>query len=470
MSKTTAQSTTATGAAAALAVGFFCLANSASSAADLGGTCCADLEERIAELEATTLRTGTRKVKLAISGHVNEAVLFWNDGQNSDAYVVTNENKRTRFRLLGEAKVNEDWKAGFRQEIGIRGANGRRVNQDDARALPDTGLDLMHNWFYVLSKTFGKLSVGQTPTSAEGITELTLSGTADVVKYSDVEDMAGGFFLRRKGVAGHDGLSALPMFRLINNTGSQPGEGFRRRAVRYETPALAGVTGSASIGEDDYWDAAIRYAGEFSGFRISAGIAYGYSNEIRVDQSQPGFECLAQGGIIASGDSDARCHQLGGSLAIYHDPTGLFASVAAGQLTDDLITGSTRFAGTNADGESTFWAMQGGIEPKLVSLGKTTFYGEYYKDDGGANARRTLAAEDAINPFGANSRIFATELEMYGAGVIQQIDAASMSLYTLYRHYSPEVDVLSGKTGAGVTGSVAIDGIDVLMTGGLIKF
>ena len=33
-----------------------------AQAADLGGNCCADLEERVAELEATTVRKGNRKV------------------------------------------------------------------------------------------------------------------------------------------------------------------------------------------------------------------------------------------------------------------------------------------------------------------------------------------------------------------------------------------------------------------------
>jgi len=37
-------------------------------AADLGGNCCVDLEERIAELEPTTARKGNRKVTLTISG------------------------------------------------------------------------------------------------------------------------------------------------------------------------------------------------------------------------------------------------------------------------------------------------------------------------------------------------------------------------------------------------------------------
>ena len=40
-------------------------------AADLGGDCCADLEERVAELEATTVRKGNKKVKVELYGRVN---------------------------------------------------------------------------------------------------------------------------------------------------------------------------------------------------------------------------------------------------------------------------------------------------------------------------------------------------------------------------------------------------------------
>ncbi|HRX83244.1 MAG TPA: hypothetical protein P5307_29465, partial [Pirellulaceae bacterium] len=53
---------------------------SSANAADLGGDCCADLEERVAELEATTARKGNRKVSLTISGWVAEQVMWWDDG------------------------------------------------------------------------------------------------------------------------------------------------------------------------------------------------------------------------------------------------------------------------------------------------------------------------------------------------------------------------------------------------------
>ena len=84
------------------------------------GNCCADLEERVAELEATTARKGNRKVKLTVSGHVNEAVIFWDDGDEKNHYVVSNNNSRTRFRFVGDAKINDRWSAGYLLEIGAR--------------------------------------------------------------------------------------------------------------------------------------------------------------------------------------------------------------------------------------------------------------------------------------------------------------------------------------------------------------
>src|SRR5262249_209825 len=71
--------------AIAAALGLVVSAGSAS-AADLGGNCCADLEERIAELEATTVRKGNRKMSLTISGQVDRVVTWYDDSKTSVAY------------------------------------------------------------------------------------------------------------------------------------------------------------------------------------------------------------------------------------------------------------------------------------------------------------------------------------------------------------------------------------------------
>ena len=57
------------------------------SAADLGGDCCAVLEERIADLEATTARKGNRKVSLRVSGYVAQEITWWDDGGESNIYL-----------------------------------------------------------------------------------------------------------------------------------------------------------------------------------------------------------------------------------------------------------------------------------------------------------------------------------------------------------------------------------------------
>ena len=70
--------------AIAVATGML-LSMGAAFAADLGGNCCADLEERIAELEATTARKGTRKTSLEIWGSINKMVVAWDDGINHNS-------------------------------------------------------------------------------------------------------------------------------------------------------------------------------------------------------------------------------------------------------------------------------------------------------------------------------------------------------------------------------------------------
>ena len=85
-----------------------------ASAADLGGNCCADLEERIAELEATTARKGNRKVSLTVSGWVAEQVLYWDDGAQRAAYVGgIGTTLATHVKFTGQATIMPGWYAGL---------------------------------------------------------------------------------------------------------------------------------------------------------------------------------------------------------------------------------------------------------------------------------------------------------------------------------------------------------------------
>ena len=72
-------------AALGLTLGGFAFKATPAQAADLGGDCCADLEERVAELEATTVRKGNKKVSVTLSGWVVKSMNYWDDGDDRPA-------------------------------------------------------------------------------------------------------------------------------------------------------------------------------------------------------------------------------------------------------------------------------------------------------------------------------------------------------------------------------------------------
>ena len=79
-----------------------------AKATDFGGDCCTDLEDRVAELEAMTVRKGNQNVSVTIYGNVNKAVLFWDDGHEKGTYTVDNNYQDTRFGFTGSAKIKGD--------------------------------------------------------------------------------------------------------------------------------------------------------------------------------------------------------------------------------------------------------------------------------------------------------------------------------------------------------------------------
>src|SRR5512134_84045 len=85
----------------------------AATSADSAGSCCADLEDRIAELEATAARKGNQKVEVKVLGVVNRALLFWDDGVEHNVYGVDSPQDGSAILFEGEVEIGRGWKAGF---------------------------------------------------------------------------------------------------------------------------------------------------------------------------------------------------------------------------------------------------------------------------------------------------------------------------------------------------------------------
>ncbi len=480
-------------------------------AADLGGNCCADLEERVAELEATTARKGNRRVSLTVYGQVNEGILWWDDGEETNAYVVTNENSRTRFGFRGDATISPEWKAGYLLEIGVRIANSAGVDQFvDDNVGSTNSLDLRHSAWYLESNRLGRVWVGHTSMATDGITEINLSNAAQIGA-PDVNNWGGSMFLRLENgtLLAVAPFAGLQWNDILSQANANVGDGDRRNLVRYVSPTFTGFTFSASWGEDDFWDVALRYANEFNGVRVAAGIGYQQWTDGNATAVLPtdifgigGFAATSTGSqgdrgcadlhfvdpaLRFSNDSDVDCWAVGMSASAMHVPTGLYIAGSYGFLEDEnrreLFALRALEGGLflpNVDDRDEFWYVQAGIEKNFFGLGKTTIYGEYFQADTGAGLAGgdvndlgflagTLALGNDFDDFGA--AIASSEVTVWGFGIVQTIDAAAMDLYAGYRNYSGEFDAVINVGGPfGTRLNLDVEDYQAVFTGGIIRF
>jgi hypothetical protein len=209
----------------------------------------------------------------------------------------------------------------------------------------------------------------------------------------------------------------------------------------------------------------LRYAGEFSGFRVAAGIGY---------ESIEDKLTLATGPISTNAASnDADIVAWGGSLALMHVPSGLFVQ---GQYMEAEFggVGNSAYWGDFADHkDSKAWQVQAGISKNWTGLGNTSLYGEYAKQDNwgaGIGAGRDWTNTTATD-LTAVLNVTNSEMTSYGLGIVQNIDAAATELYLGWRHYSVDIDCSTNCiTGEGGANSLAVEDIDVVVGGARVKF
>ncbi len=410
------------------------LAGQQAAAADLGGSCCADLEERVADLEATSVRKGNRKVSLTVSGWISQAVFFWDDGRESNVYVGTNSLEQDRFRVVGDAKLSDGWSAGYVLEIGTLGADSKAFSQDDDGAART--VLVRKSYWYVKSKDLGKLEVGMDGTATyHVIDDVDFLQTRNVSDYEAAAVALGKFKIRSNGNF-VNGLAWTDILGGVNN--ATPGQNGRRNIVRYDTAEFAGLVGTASWGEDDQWGLALTFKKEIGDVKVAAKAGY----EESTDSDQSACNKVA---------ADQDCHWWGAGVTVQHMPTGLYVYGGYGLQEDSAEERLEPLA----DGTDRVWYVQLGIEQTFVGLGKTTMFGEYRHDDVGSNLGKSLLDDDTF--------VRSAEADFWSLGVVQAIEKADMILYAVYRRVDGDAISSAGEL-------VSLDDFQMVETGGKINF
>lgn len=323
------------------------LMSSTAVAADKGGNfgCCADLEERVAELEATAARKDNRKVSVTVYGQVNWALLSVSADGFDEQTITNNSNNTTKFGFKGSAKIRPGASAGYLVEIGLGEPS------KDGDGVVDDGLVIRHSALYLQHDQFGTFWLGKTSTATDGIAEISIPNVNNASTLLSLEPVSGAWL----------GGVNLPF------------DGGRKEVVKWVSPNVGGFTASAAwiANDDEAWDAALRYAGEGAGFKFAAGV--GYRSEM-----------------------DGDLETISGSASIMHMASGVFMNGAAGK-----VEGAVPFIGVDPNS----YHVQAGIERNFFGPGATTLYGEWARFEaqgidhvdmwgGGLNQSITAAAMD----------------------------------------------------------------------------
>lgn len=403
---------------ATAAAALLLLAAAPAPAADLGGDCCADLEERVAELEATSARKGNRAVSLSISGEVSRAILVWDDGHSSDAYIVddASSNEGSKLRFSGEAHINPSVRSGFIIELGFTDSSSMFVSQANDEGAGETSFETrLANW-YIEGERAGRLTVGQQSSATDGITVIDLSRS-----HTDPVTWHNASF----GIRGESGdYTGLTWGNVAWGM-----EGYKGNFIRYDSPVFFGFIASAAWGENDSWDVALRFQKDLGVVRVAAGAGYLWVGDESTVSLYPNDT------VVASG-----------SISVMHVPSGLFGNLAGGQ-TD--IAREALASPANPD-KGRMWMAKAGIERRLSPYGATTVYGEYghYRDlllgTSGFDGNNPPSFAGGSVPAGS---ITGTEVSRWGVGAVQQFDTAALEMYAVFNHFEAEIETSGGEAG-----------------------
>ena len=235
-------------------------------------------------------------VEVKLSGQVNRAIMWADNGNDSEVFNVDNDNSSTRFRFTGSEEVNDSVKVGvvWENEYQSNASNNVDIGQenDGTSNFSDRKLEA----YFMMP--FGKVSIGQGDGAGNGTSEEDLSGTS-VIMYSGVGDTSGSINFRDND----DNVIAT-----IGSTRSNFDGLSRNDRLRYDTPKFGGATLSVSGTNGDAYELAARYSGDFDGLgKITAAIAF----------------------VDANKRADPEYTQIGGSVSWLHT-SGINLTVSSG--------------------------------------------------------------------------------------------------------------------------------------------
>ncbi len=376
---------------------------------------------------AAPISSARDKIKVSLSGQVDRALLYGNDGKSNAIRNVDNIISSTRFRLVGEGRVAPDTTLGTNLEMEIRPnlSNQQTITQNLPQAAANVSPTIRQAELFVAGLGWGDVRLGFGSTASYLTNEFDLSGTF-IGHYVGIAEQDGGFAFRQRGAALVPGGAGRKLVLSPNGAfGPAVGSVFnnfgglgRDDRIRYDTPVWEGLQLSTSYVDGGSYDGALRMGRTIGEFRVIAAVAGADATH----RNHTPTANLGYAGVPAGFIGGA---SLGGTNANPNGPS----------LADVTPNGSRHFDGSFSvlhDSGISF-TMSGGVrDPRYLDpLGKKLSPNLFYTK---------LGYQHDFFPFGrtAVSVDFAKQDEVtfagdtaksYAIALVQNIDSASTELF-----------------------------------------
>jgi predicted porin len=482
-------------AALGVTLGGYAMSTPAKAAdyGSVGGDCCADLEERVAELEATTVRKGNKKVSVTLSGWVVKTMNWYDSGGGSGFAVGDKDyDLASRFAITGSATIAPGWSAGYNLTVtapgatyGINSSANNEYYSANSRLYGGTygAINTLYSYMYLKSDTYGTLNWGHlSPASDNPAVLADISGT--VIESNAVLFEGGGLGLRPNGAG-----NAISVYNalLLCSSAVAPGAdcfGAAEEAVRYDSPTWGGFRFETSYGtanlvpsildsdsyqsnsgtgllphpstnDSNFWDIAAFYNNDWGDFRVSAAYAFTWL------ETSP----------LNGGEEEI--HQVGATLM--HVPSGLGVYATGNWEMTSNANNSICLYGNCLAGNNLPDTDSWGVKPFIKrnwwdGVGATVLYGEYYQYNDMYGLGNALGVANAVpNCASGNCSITDSSIDRWGVGVVQEVDAAAMHLFARWQHLDVDefrfYDNVNKKYG-----TTSFENNDIFQAGGIIFF
>jgi len=393
---------------------------------------------------------GEEGVDWNISGWINEAAVFFDDGQSSDVVQVSDNGTTlgSRITISGSADLpgTNGWTAGFETIIEPNQTNNTPLifsNQDaggfgkfddaNGQAIGILGSSVNVGGYW------GKVTMGLQSMPTDNIAVLA---DPSLTLWSSISPVfrGNGFTVRgfggsQNGVAGvvlGSFLSCLTAPGLSGAGGiGLDCNGIYRNGIRYDLPALGPVNVAIGYANDDVYDIAAKYSGQLG--RINTILHLGYA----INQG---------GGTIAGGVALQEAENFQVQLGLMDPQTGLFGTFA--YQNEDADT-----AVANVGDDTDAWWLKVGIKKQWFSPGDTSLdfqYGSYNDQFGGINTQLGFTAGTGL--------VDDSEVERIGFAVNQYF-GSKLIIYGAYENLDTDVECTTagGACSAFFTGGEDLD-------------